>query len=109
MTWLRKSAGQGYLPAINGLAWVLATDTNNDLRNGVEATKWAERLCMEDGGRSAAYLDTLAAAYAEVGRWDDAVATQKKAIDALTAADASIKESVESRLQKYLRQEKVRE
>ncbi len=109
MTWLRKSAEQGYLPSINGLAWVLATDTNKDLRDGVEATKWAEKLCREDGGKSAAYLDTLAAAYAEMDRWDDAVATQKKAIDALTTADASVKESVESHLQKYLKREKVRE
>jgi membrane associated rhomboid family serine protease len=109
MTWLRKSAEQGYLPAINGLAWVLATDTNNDLRDGVEATKWAEKLYKEDGGKSAAYLDTLAAAYAEEERWDDAVATQKKAIDALTATDATVKEAVESHLQKYLRREKVRE
>jgi membrane associated rhomboid family serine protease len=109
VTWLRKSAEQKYLPSINGLAWVLATDTNNDLRDGAQAVKWAEQLCKEDGWKSAAYLDTLAAAYAELDRWDEAVATQQKAIAALTAADASIKEAVESRLQKYLRREKVRE
>jgi membrane associated rhomboid family serine protease len=107
--WIRKSAEQGYLPAMNGLAWVLATDRDDSFRDGVEAVKWAEKLCKEDGGKSAAYLDTLAAAYAEEGRWEDAASTQRKAVDALVATDESIKTSVMSRLQKYLKQEKVRE
>ena len=109
MSWLRKSADQGYLPALNELAWALATDADDSFRNGVEAVNWAERLCKEDGWKTAMYVDTLAAAYAEQGRWDDAVATQKKAIDALTPADASIKTSVVSRLQTYLSRQKVRE
>jgi membrane associated rhomboid family serine protease len=108
-SWLRKSAEQGYLPAMNGLAWVLATSITDSSRDGAEAVKWAERLCNEDGWKTTAYLDTLAAAYAEADRWDDAVATQKKAIAALTATDTTIKASVESRLQKYLNQEKARE
>ena len=109
VSWLKKSARQRYLPAMNLLAWSLATDPVDSSRDSAQAVKWAERACQEDGWKTAAYLDTLAAAYAESDRWDEAVATQKKAIGALTAADATIKDSVESRLQKYLKREKVRE
>jgi len=109
VSWLRKSAEQRYLPGMNNLAWTLATSTNDSVRDGVEAVTWAEKLSKEDGGKSAEYLDTLAAAYAEEGRWDVAVATQQKAVAALAPPDASFSNSVVSHLQKYLKQEKVRE
>jgi hypothetical protein len=54
-------------------------------------------------------MDTLAAAYAEVERWDDAVRTQKLAISRLAGATLKTKASFEARLQKYSQHEKVRE
>jgi membrane associated rhomboid family serine protease len=107
--WLKKSAEQEYVPAMNGLAWTLATDRNSALRNGPEAVKLAEKACERSNWKTAEYVDTLAAAYAEVGRWDDAVKAQRRAIDIWGDGKADIKASFESRLQRYLRHEKARE
>ena len=106
---LKKSAAQGFVPAMNALAWTLATDTNDAMRAGEEAVTWAESACKEDGWKTAGYVDTLAAAYAESERWEEAVATQRTAIEKLTDEDAEEKTGFESRLEKYLKQEKYRE
>lgn len=63
----------------NDLAWHLSTAQDDSVRNGSEAVKLAEQVCQRDGGTNASHLDTLAAAYAEAGRFDDAVMTAKKA------------------------------
>jgi len=39
-----------------------------------------EAACKDTGYRNPQYLDTLAAAYAEAGRFQDAVATAEKAL-----------------------------
>lgn len=65
---------------INNLAWVLATVTNDDLRDGEEAVRLAELACNLTEFRNVALIDTLAAAYAEAGRFSDAVETAQKAI-----------------------------
>ena len=109
LSWLRKSAEQGNVSAINALAWQQATDSDASLRNGAEALQWAEKACQQDGWKTAAYVDTLAAAYAELERWNEAVATQRQAITKVPAADAELRASCESRLEKYLKHEKVRE
>jgi Flp pilus assembly protein TadD len=74
-----------YPDALDGLAWILATDVNPDFRNGTEAVKMAERACTLTGGNDADKLKTLAAAYAEVGRFAEAVNTAQTA-KALAAA-----------------------
>ena len=109
LSWFRKSASQGNVQAMNQLAWALATERDDRLRDGAEAVRWAERACREDGQKTAAYLDTLAAAYAEVERWDDAVATEKLALAKLPAAEAETRPGYEARLQQYLRHEKARD
>ena len=65
LSWLRKSAEQGYVPAMNGVAWILATDPAPAVRNGAAALELALQVCEKDGWKSASYIDTLAAAYAE--------------------------------------------
>jgi GlpG protein len=109
LSWLRKSAEQGNVPAMNLLAWELATATDDSLRNGTEALHWAQRACDLDGGKTGTYLDTLAAAYAELDRWDDAVATQRQAISLLPTNDPDLQASCQSRLEKYRKREKARE
>ena len=109
MSWLRKAANQQYLPAMNALAWNLATDRDDTLRDGREAVKIAEKVCQKDNWQTPQYVDTLAAAYAEVERWNDAVKTQRLAIAKLGAESAETKASFESRLQQYLRHEQVRD
>jgi rhomboid protease GluP len=109
MSWLKKSASQDYIPAMNELAWMLATDRDDARRDGAEAVKLAESACQKDNWKDPQYLDTLAAAYAEVGRWDDAVKTQELAISRSAGENADTKASFESRLKMLLRHEKIRE
>ena len=72
--------------ALNNLAWMLATDSDVTNRNGAEAVRLAEQACQLTGNREAAYVGTLGAAYAEDGRFDDAVATAQQAEALATAA-----------------------
>ena len=64
----------------NSLAWLLATCPDGNSRDGREALELATRACELTQHRVAAYVDTLAAAYAELGQFDRAVATQKAAL-----------------------------
>jgi len=68
-----------YLEAQNNLAWVLATWPEASFRNGAQAVKYAERACELTHHGVTPMLGTLAAAYAEAGRFDDAIATAEKA------------------------------
>jgi tetratricopeptide (TPR) repeat protein len=54
-------------------AWEMATHPDQRRRLGTRAVQLAEQASEARGGRSAELLDVVAAAYAEVGRWDDAV------------------------------------
>lgn len=65
-------------------AWLLATDPNASVRNGEEAVELAEGAVQLTDGRQAKALDCLAAAHAEMGRFSDAVATARKALDLAT-------------------------
>ena len=73
-------------PALYKLAWILATDGNADLRNAGAAVQLAERLCAITEYRQAKDLDVLAAAYAEAGRFNDAVQTAQKALELMATA-----------------------
>jgi hypothetical protein len=60
----------------------------------------AEQACKLTNNRVAAYLDTLAAAYASAGRFNDAVATAQKAIDLPHAAlQSQVAAEIQPRLQ----------
>jgi hypothetical protein len=64
--------------ALNNLAFLLATAPDPALRNGSEAVSYAEQACALTGQTNLATLATLAAAYAEAGRFDQAVTTAEK-------------------------------
>jgi tetratricopeptide (TPR) repeat protein len=68
-------------PVANNLAWILATDGDPAIRNGAEAVALAEQICPPSRCEDPALLDTLAAAYAEAGRFADAVSTARRAIE----------------------------
>ena len=68
------------IPALQGLAWILATDTDANVRNGVEAIKLATLAIRLDKTEDPIIWDTLAAAYAESGKFGEAVKTADKAI-----------------------------
>ena len=63
------------------LARILATAKDSTLRNGKEAVRFAETACTLTGQGNPLFLDTLACAYAEDARFDDAVRTAEKAIE----------------------------
>lgn len=67
--------------AANARAWVLATQEDAKLREGAEAVRLAEQALQATGSKVPEVLDTLAAAYAEAGRFPEAVQTAKKAGD----------------------------
>jgi len=63
------------------LAWVFATCPNPVMRNGSRAVELMEDVLQRSGTRNAILLRTLAAAYAESGRFAEAVVTAQEALD----------------------------
>ncbi len=72
--------------ALNDLAWLLAADPHPALRDGSEAVRLAEKACELTHHLQPALETTLAAAYAEAGRFREAVAAAEKARDQALAA-----------------------
>ncbi len=72
--------------ALNNLAYMLATDKDPKIRNGAEAVPFGERACELTHYKVTVYVGTLAAAYAEAGRFDDAIRTAETAIASAKAA-----------------------
>lgn len=84
------------------LARIRATSPDPALRNADEAIKLAEEANDLTGGKHFFALDTLAAAYAEKGRFKDAVATAQKAADAARAAgQIKLANDIDERVQLY--------
>jgi tetratricopeptide (TPR) repeat protein len=93
--------------SMNNLAWLLATSPSGEIRDGARAAELAEAVCEATGHRSARFLDTLAAAYAEAGRFSEAIGIAERALD-LTAGDEGDAEAIGARLALYRRGEPYR-
>ena len=76
--------------AVNNLAWVLATHENPQARNPAEAVELAERACKITHYERPETLDTLAAAYAAAGRFDEAVKIAEKAVELAVLSEDTI-------------------
>jgi len=61
------------------LAWILATCPEASVRNGPKAVELAEQAVRLSGGTNSIFIGTLAAAYAEAGRFPEAVETAQRA------------------------------
>ncbi len=68
------------------LAWILATDPDPRVRNGAEAVRFAEAAVSAPGFRDARTVDVLAAAYAEAGRFSEAVIAEEQALALVRAS-----------------------
>ena len=87
---------------LNAMAYMLATNPNASIRNGAEAVALARRTVELSGGREPAFLDTLAAAYAEAGQFTDAVRTARQAADlAARQNKAALAESIRAKIPLY--------
>ncbi len=65
----------------NNLAWALATSPEATNRNGTLAVKLAEDACQRTQYKQTIMVGTLAAAYAEAGRFDEAILTAQQACE----------------------------
>jgi tetratricopeptide (TPR) repeat protein len=84
----------------NNLAWILATRPEASLRNGKEAVELATQADELAGGDNPIILHTLAAAFAEAGRFSEAVATAQRA---LHLAEAQTNTTLAGQLQSELK------
>jgi len=78
IAYLEAGVAAGDLTARNNLAWVLATAEDETLRDGHRALELIRPLAAVEGGWQ--HFDTLAAAYAAVLEFDQAVRAQSLAI-----------------------------
>jgi tetratricopeptide (TPR) repeat protein len=74
-----------YSPACNNLAWILATSPLDAVRNGARAVDFARQANQIARGQDPNVLSTLAAAYAEAGRFTDAITAAQEALRLATA------------------------
>lgn len=91
-----------HLGLANELAWFLVTCPDDNLRDNPLALRLAENLAAATQRKSPESLDTLAAAYADAGRFSEAAQTAEEAIhltDPKTQADLAA--AIQSRLELY--------
>jgi len=87
----------------NNLAWLLATNPDAKFRDGAEAVRLAARACELTHYKTPILVGTLAAAYAEAGRFDEAVATGRKARALALAGGQEALAQKNARLLKFYR------
>jgi hypothetical protein len=92
------------LKSATALAWTLATHPDDKVRDPARAVMLSERAAEVTGNQDAGVLDTLAAAYAAAGRFDDAVRIAEAALPlASTEKTGRLAEGIRGRLVLYRR------
>jgi protein O-mannosyl-transferase len=76
-------------------AWNLATDPNPRRRHGALAVHLARQVCEATGYQRAEPVDTLAAALAETGRYEEAQSAERKALQ-LFAGSGNLDQLIEA-------------
>jgi tetratricopeptide (TPR) repeat protein len=99
-----------YISVAAGTAWVVATHPNQTRRNGIMAIRLASLVCEATNRRRPEFLDILGAAYAEAGRFHDAVGAARQALQlASSSGDRALAERIATRLRLYERNQPYRE
>ena len=89
--------------ALVGLAWLRAAAPDAAIRSSTEALALAQQAVALVGGDHPEVLDTLAVAYAAVGRFDDALSTARRAAAASRGTVfAALVPAIEGRIRLYL-------
>jgi tetratricopeptide (TPR) repeat protein len=91
---------------LRSCAWILATHRDDAVRDGTRAVELAQRG-VELGGEHPAALDTLAAALAEAGRFDEAIKIAEHA--AALAEQTPLADAIAGRIALYRRGEPYRD
>jgi len=91
---------------LNNLAWVLATSTEDDLRNAKRSIELAKKACELTKYEKPHILSTLAAGYAEAGDWDEAMRWSNKAVE---AGDGEVAMQLKEELDSYKEKKPWRE
>jgi tetratricopeptide (TPR) repeat protein len=91
---------------LNNLAWVLCTSPQDQIRNGQKALEYARHACELTDYKEAHILSTLAAAYAELGQWDEAMKWSKKSLE---AGSGEVLEQLQQELASYQKKNPWRE
>jgi tetratricopeptide (TPR) repeat protein len=87
----------------NQVAWLLSTASDDKVRDGKRALEAAKKACELTDHKNGGFLDTLAAAYAELGQFDKAVEWQERA---LKAGDLPIQDRAAARQRLLLYKQK---
>jgi hypothetical protein len=83
-------------------AWTLATHPGLELRDGAAALRLARLACEATQYRNARLLDTLAAAHAEAGQFDQALAVARQAHEvAASGRDKKLEQEIPRRMEAY--------
>lgn len=83
----------------NNLAWLLATCPEPKYRNGIKALKLAQKAL--ELTPDASTLDTLAAAYAEAGKFKDAVRVMERILSMVDTGDTEYEPIYRKHLESY--------
>jgi tetratricopeptide (TPR) repeat protein len=88
--------------ATSNLAWVLATCTDDSIRDGAHAAQLGEKALRISDGKIAMIYKVLAAAYAESGRFSDAIETAQRGAElATTQGNSPLAAELESNIALY--------
>jgi tetratricopeptide (TPR) repeat protein len=111
-------AAQAYLAAFqtqpacvascDALARLLATCPDDKIRDGKRAIEYAATACERTGWGDPFCVDTLAAAYADAGQFEEAIRYQTRALEDPTLK-GDFRSAARQRLEMYLQKKPFRE
>jgi serine/threonine-protein kinase len=94
--------------AYDSLARLLATCSDDKVRDGKRAVEYATKACELSGWKDPLCVDTLAAAYAETGHFEEAVRYQTRALEDSTSKD-DLRTAARQRLELYREKKRFRD